>query len=73
MNTNNLNLFSNYNDVLKVEDLQKILGIGRNLAYQLLTDKKIIGKKVGHSWIIAKSNLIKFILSEDENASTDNI
>ncbi len=73
MDTNNLNLFSNYNDVLKVEDLQKILGIGRNLAYQLLTDKKIIGKKVGHSWIIAKSNLIKFILSEDENASTDNI
>ena len=73
MDTNNLNLFSNYNDVLKVEDLQKILGIGRNLAYQLLTNKKIIGKKVGHSWIIAKSNLIKFILSEDENASTDNI
>ena len=73
MDTNNLNLFSNYNDVLKVEDLQKILGIGKNLAYQLLTDKKIIGKKVGHSWIIAKSNLIKFILSEDENASTDNI
>ena len=73
MDTNNLNLFSNYNDVLKVEDLQKILGIGRNLAYQLLTDKKIIGKKVGNSWIIAKSNLIKFILSEDENASTDNI
>ena len=73
MDTNNLNLFLNYNDVLKVEDLQKILGIGKNLAYQLLTDKKIIGKKVGHSWIIAKSNLIKFILSEDENASTDNI
>ena len=48
------------------------LGIGRNLAYQLLADKVIIGKKIGHSWIVAKSNLIKFILSEEDYARNNN-
>lgn len=57
-----------YPDVLNVEHIREILGIGKNLAYQLIADKKIIAKKVGHSWIIAKSNLIKFILSEENNA-----
>ena len=47
--------------------MREILGIGRNLAYQLLADKKIVAKKLGHNWIIAKSNLLKFIMSEDNN------
>ena len=58
---------SNYPEVLNVEQMREILGIGRNLAYQLLTDKKIVAKKLGHNWIIAKSNLLKFIMSEDNN------
>ncbi len=56
-----------YPDVLDVEQMREILGIGRNLAYQLLATKQVIAKKIGHNWIIAKSNLIKFILSEDDN------
>ena len=62
---------SNYPEVLNVEQMREILGIGRNLAYQLLADKKIIAKKLGHNWIIAKSNLLKFIMSEDNNESND--
>ena len=58
---------SNYPEVLNVEQMREILGIGRNLAYQLLADKKIVAKKLGHNWIIAKSNLLKFIMSEDSN------
>ena len=58
---------SNYPEVLNVEQMREILGIGRNLAYQLLADKKIVAKKLGHNWIIAKSNLLKFIMSEDNN------
>ena len=53
--------------------MREILGIGKNLAYQLLADKKIVAKKLGHNWIIAKSNLIKYILSEDTNESNDTI
>lgn len=64
---------SNYPDVLSVEQMREILGIGKNLAYQLLADKKIVAKKLGHNWIIAKSNLIKYILSEDTNESNDTI
>lgn len=62
---------SNYPDVLNVEQMREILGIGRNLAYQLLIDKKIVAKKLGHNWIIAKSNLLKFITSEDTNESNN--
>ena len=58
-----------YPDVLDVEQMREILGIGRNLAYQLLANKQIVAKKIGHNWIIAKTNLIKFILSEDINES----
>lgn len=58
-----------YPDVLDVEQMREILGIGRNLAYQLLIDKKIKAKKIGHNWIIAKSNLIKYILCEDTDES----
>lgn len=64
---------SNYPDVLTVEQMREILGIGRNLAYKLLIDKKIVAKKLGHNWIIAKSNLLKFIMSEDSNESNDTI
>ena len=60
---------SNYPEVLNVEQMREILGIGRNLAYQLLADKKIVAKKLGHNWIIAKSNLLKFIMSEVNNES----
>ena len=64
---------SNYPEVLNVEQMREILGIGRNLAYQLLADKKIVAKKLGHNWIIAKSNLLKFIMSEDNNESNNPI
>ena len=53
-----------YPDVLTVLEVKEILGLGKNMVYKLLTDKKIKAKKLGHNWIIAKSNLIEFILSE---------
>ncbi len=70
---NEKSILSNYPDVLNVEQVREILGIGRNLAYQLLLTKQISAKKLGHNWIIAKSNLIKFILSEDNNARNGNV
>lgn len=33
------NIFTNFPDVVKVKDLQKMLGIGRNLAYGLKNKK----------------------------------
>ena len=53
-----------YPDVLTILEVKEILGVGKNMVYKLLTDKKIKARKLGHNWIIAKSNLIEFILSE---------
>ena len=44
MNNTNLNIqniFTNFKDVVKVKDLQKMLGIGRNTAYELIATNKI--------------------------------
>lgn len=66
MNENQSNkILPNYPDVLKIEDLMTIFNIGKNLAYKLVKSKTIPAKKVGRDWIIAKSNLVKYILEVD--------
>ena len=40
INFNN-NIFTDYKDVVNIKDLQKMLGIGRNLAYKLINENKI--------------------------------
>lgn len=57
-------LLKNYADVLSIEDLTKVLNIGKKFAYKLVQDKTIPAKKLGRHWIISKENLIKFILEE---------
>jgi len=69
LNNENLrldNILVGYPDVLGIEDLMQILKIGKNLAYRLVQEKTIPAKKVGRDWIIAKSQLIKYILEVQE-------
>ena len=69
MNNENLrldNILVDYPDILGIEDLMQILKIGKNLAYRLVKEKTIPAKKVGRDWIIAKSQLIKYILEVQE-------
>ena len=66
MNLNNTNLnlnniFTNYKDVVKVKDLQKMLGIGRNLAYELIATNKIKSIKSGNLILIPKQNVIDYL------------
>ena len=66
MNLNNTNLnlqniFTNFKDVIKVKDLQKMLGIGRNLAYELIATNKIKRIKSGNLILIPKQNVIDYL------------
>lgn len=55
-------LFADYPDVVSVTQLQNMLHIGKNTAYQLLKDKEIGYIKIGKSYKIPKINVISFIL-----------
>ena len=54
------NIFTNFKDVVKVKDLQKMLGIGRNLAYELISTNQIKSIKSGNLILIPKQNVIDF-------------
>ncbi len=55
-------MFEEYPDVVTIEELQEMLGIGKGLAYQLVNSGKIKAVKVGKRWRIAKEE-IKSIFS----------
>ena len=54
-------LFSEYPDVVTVDDLQKMLKIGRNSAYDILKSGLIKTIKVGKRYIIPKLSVINFL------------
>ncbi len=66
MNLNTKNIFTNFADVVKVKDLQKMLGIGRNLAYELIATNQIKSIKSGNLILIPKQNIIDYL-----NGGTD--
>lgn len=63
-------IFKDFPDVVGVEGLCEMLGgIGKNLGYQLLREKKIPHIRVGRTIKIAKPDIINFVLnieSDDE-------
>ena len=57
----NNELFSEYDDVVSVEDVMKMLHIGRSNVYKLLNDNSIKKVKIGKRFIIPKRSVIEFI------------
>lgn len=57
-------MFSNYDDVVSVNDLMEILDIGRNQAYNLLQTGEIKSFKVGRNYKIPKVCIRNYILSK---------
>ena len=68
MNLTTQNIFTNFKDVVKVKDLQKMLGIGRNLAYELISTNQIKSIKSGNLILLPKQNVIDFLNEGDKNA-----
>lgn len=57
----NNQLFEEYPELVSVSDLMSMLGIGRVLAYRLITDKKIKAVKIGREYKIVKNSVIALI------------
>ena len=54
-------MFESYPDVITPADIQSMLHIGRNAAYQLLRDGKIAAIRVGKKYVIPKSSVVEFL------------
>lgn len=54
-------MFENYDDVVDVNDLCKMLKIGKNKAYELLNAGNIKSIRIGKSYKIPKRYVIDFI------------
>ncbi len=53
--------------VLKVEDIARILSIGRNTAYELVRSGKIRSVKIGRTYRIPYSAVEDYLNSTDES------
>jgi len=61
LDTEKLETLKDYDDVLTFKEYQKVLKIGRNKAYQLLQDKKIMSIKIGTNYRIPKKAIIDYL------------
>ena len=58
-------MFSEYPDLVDIAQLQKMLGIGRHMAYSLVNNGSIGGLKIGRSFKIPKVNVINYIMKHN--------
>lgn len=58
------NMFSEYQDIITIPELQKMLHIGRNSAYDLVKTRKIKSISVGKKIIIPKCCVIDYLINE---------
>ena len=56
-------MFKNYPDVVNVEQLCKMLNIGKNPAYNFVTRNVIRSVKIGRIHKIPKINIIRYLKS----------
>lgn len=54
-------IFKEYPDIVGIKELRKMLNIGKNLAYKIISKGEIPSKKIGRDIKIKKSDIIKYI------------
>ena len=54
-------IFSEYSDIVTVDEVMKMLRLGKNTVYKLLKDDKIMNVKVGARYVIPKQSVIEFV------------
>lgn len=57
----NKGILADYEDVLRPEDVQAILHVGRNTVYKSLAEGKIRSIRIGNQYRIPKRYLIEYI------------
>lgn len=58
-------MFSNYPDVVSVDELTAMLHIGKNKAYELINSNTIQSIRIGKKHIISKFRVIEFLMSSN--------
>lgn len=61
----NYTMFATYKDVVNIEQLAEMLGIGITLAYRLVKQNTIKSIKIGRQYKIPKSNVIAYLNQKD--------
>ena len=56
-------MFTEYPDIVDMNQLQKMLGIGRKLAYKIVDEGLIPAVKIGNAFRIAKISVIDYSLN----------
>jgi len=59
---NSSEMFKDFPDCLNVAQLQQMLSVGRNRAYELLKTGQIKSKRIGKIYLIPKISVIEFLL-----------
>lgn len=57
-------MFTDYPDVLSVEQLQNMLSVSRNCAYELINLGEVKSIKIGKYYRIPKLSVIEFVLDK---------
>ena len=57
-------MFPDYPDIVTVKQLREMLGINRQLAYDLIADGEVQAIKIGNSFKIPKVSVINFVTEE---------
>ena len=60
-------MFPEYPDVVSINQLRKMLGISRHLAYDLVTTQKIHSLRIGNSFKIPKVCVVDYIIENFGN------
>ena len=60
-------MFTEYDEILSIEDVMEILHIGKNSVYSLLKSNEIRNTRVGKRYIVPKQSVINFITAITEN------
>ena len=54
-------MFREYPEVVTIEDVMEMLGIGRTLAYDIIRNGRLKTVKIGKRYIIPKQSVINFL------------
>ena len=63
-------MFPEYPDIVTIRQLREMLGISRQLAYDLIADGEVQAIKIGNSFKIPKASVINFVTEEKKEVKS---
>lgn len=58
-------MFPQYPDIVNVTQLQKMLGISRHLAYDLINGGQLTGIRIGNAFKVPKVSVIRYVMEQE--------